>query len=135
LFGNNGPNFIRTILGIARKGTPLRVVNDQRGSPTYSLDLAVHTRLMIEAGCRETYHVTNGGSCTWYDLASSVLEWAGVHEVPIAPVTTADFPRPAQRPANSVLANDHLLRDGLPPMRSWKIAAREYVENCLSANA
>jgi dTDP-4-dehydrorhamnose reductase len=135
LFGNNGPNFIRTILDIARKGTPLRVVNDQRGSPTYSLDLAVHTRLMIEAGCRETYHVTNSGSCTWFDLASSVLEWAGVQGVSVTPVTTADFPRPAPRPANSVLANDRLQRAGVPPMRSWKIAAREYVENCLSGNA
>jgi dTDP-4-dehydrorhamnose reductase len=131
LFGKNGANFIRTILGLAKKGTPLRVVNDQKGSPTYSLDLAVHTRMMIEAGCRETYHVTNSGSCTWYDLASNVLEWAGIHDSPITPVTAAEFLRPAPRPANSVLANTHLQRDGLPPLRSWKIAAREYVERHL----
>jgi dTDP-4-dehydrorhamnose reductase len=131
LFGKNGANFIRTILGIAKKGTPLRVVNDQKGSPTYSLDLAVQTRIMIEAGCRATYHVTNSGSCTWYDLASSVLEWAEIHDVPITPVTAAEFLRPAPRPGNSVLANSHLQRDGLPPMRSWQISAREYVERHL----
>ncbi len=135
LFGRNGPNFIRTIVELARKGNSLRVVNDQKGSPTYALDLAVHTRMMIEAGCRATYHVTNSGSCTWYELASSILEWAGMRGVPITPVTTEEFPRPAPRPANSVLANSHLQRDGLPPMRAWQTAAREYVERCLCENA
>jgi dTDP-4-dehydrorhamnose reductase len=135
LFGRNGSNFIRTIVDAARKGTPLRVVNDQKGSPTYSLDLAVHTRMMIEAGCRATYHVTNRGSCTWHDLARSVLEWAGINSVPITPVATAEFPRPARRPANSILANSHLERDGLPPMRPWQVAAREYVERNLNKNS
>jgi dTDP-4-dehydrorhamnose reductase len=134
LFGLNGANFIRTILDVARKGAPLRVVNDQKGSPTYSRDLAAHTRIMVEAGCRGTYHVTNSGSCTWYDLASCALEWAGIHTVPIAPVSTSEFPRPAQRPANSVLANSRLERDGLPSMRSWQLAAREYVEHHLRKN-
>jgi dTDP-4-dehydrorhamnose reductase len=131
LFGRNGNNFIRTILGAGQKGNPLRVVNDQKGSPTYSKDLAAHTKTMIEAGCRSTYHVTNSGSCTWYDLASSALAWAGLENVPIAPVSTAEFPRPAPRPANSVLANARLQRDGLPMMRPWQVAAREYVEQYL----
>jgi dTDP-4-dehydrorhamnose reductase len=131
LFGAKGPNFIRTIVGAARKGIPLRVVNDQWGSPTYSKDLAAHTVKMIDAGCRGTYHVTNGGSCTWYDLASCAIEWAGVEGVKIEPVGTSDFPRPAPRPTNSVLANRRLESEGLPKMRPWPEAVREYVKGHL----
>ena len=127
LFGQNGPNFIRTILGAAQKGAPLRVVNDQRGSPTYSKDLALQTVRMMDAGCRSTYHVSNGGACTWFELASRALEWAGMPHIPVAPVSTLEFPRPAPRPANSVLANARLRREGLPLMRPWWEAAREYV--------
>jgi dTDP-4-dehydrorhamnose reductase len=128
LFGGNGPNFIRTIVGMARKGLPLRVVNDQKGSPTYSKDLAAHTLKMLDAGCRSTYHLTNSGSCTWFELASKAVEWAGIAGVSIAPVSTSEFPRPAPRPANSVLANARLLKNRLPPMRSWQEAAQEYIQ-------
>jgi dTDP-4-dehydrorhamnose reductase len=128
LFGPHGANFIRTIVDIARSGKPLRVVNDQKGSPTYAKDLAEHTRIMIDAGCRSTYHLTNSGSCTWHDLTVKALEWTGLGSIPVAPVSTSEFPRPAPRPANSVLANAHLERDGIALMRSWQIAAREYVE-------
>jgi dTDP-4-dehydrorhamnose reductase len=131
LFGPNGSNFIRTIANAAGKGNPLRVVNDQRGSPSYSKDLAAHTRMMIAAGCRSTYHVTNSGCCTWYELASEALVWAGMKSIPIAPVSSSEFPRPALRPANSILANARLERDGLPLMRPWQAAVREYVEHYL----
>lgn len=127
LFGQNGTNFIRTILAAAKNGQPLRVVNDQRGSPTYSRDLAAYTLRLIEAGCRGTYHLTNSGACTWYQLAMCVVEWAGLRDVDVTPVRTDDFPRPAPRPANSVLANARLEREGFPPMRPWQEAAREYV--------
>ncbi len=131
LFGPNGANFIRTIIETAEKGTPLRVVNDQRGSPTYSKDLAAQTLKMISAGCRFTYHVTNSGFCTWYDLAARVVEWAGIEGVSITPVSTSEFPRPAPRPANSTLANARLKQEGLPLLRPWQAAAREYVKNYL----
>lgn len=129
LFGENGPNFIRTILGMAKKGRPLRVVNDQKGSPTYTKDLAAHTLKLIAAGCRSTYHLTNSGACTWFELASKAIEWAGIKNLPIDPVSTSEFPRPAPRPANSVLSNARLKQDGLAPMRSWQEAAREYTEH------
>jgi dTDP-4-dehydrorhamnose reductase len=131
LFGKNGPNFIRTIVGMARKGMPLRVVNDQKGNPTYSKDLAAHTLKMIDAGCRSTYHLTNDGSCTWFELASTAIEWAGIKGISIIPVSTSEFPRPAPRPSNSILANARLKRDGLPLMRPWQEAAREYIEHQL----
>jgi dTDP-4-dehydrorhamnose reductase len=85
---------------------------------------------MVNAGCRGTYHVTNSGSCTWYELALRALEYAGLERIPVTPVTTADFPRPAKRPSNSVLANSKLQREGLPLMRPWPIAVGEYINNC-----
>ncbi len=127
LFGRNGANFIRTILGAAESGQSLRVVDDQKGSPTYTPDLSAQALRMIESGCRGVYNVTNSGSCTWYRLAVSVLEWAGLEEVEVVPVTTAEFPRPAPRPANSVLANARLAMEGFPLLRPWQQAAREYV--------
>ncbi len=129
LFGRKGANFIRTILDAAGKTRLLRVVNDQRGSPTCSRDLAAHTICMIEAGCRGIYHVTNAGYCTWYQLALSAVEWAGLKGVEVTPVSTAEFTRPAPRPANSVLANARLEREGFPLMRPWQEAARGYVRH------
>ncbi len=131
LFGPNGPNFIRTIVGAARQGKSLRVVHDQRGSPTYTKDVAEQTLRMITAGCRGTYHVTNTGVCSWFELAAKALDWAGIRGVPVAPVPTSEFPRPAPRPANSALADTRLKQDGVPWMRSWEAAAREYVERYL----
>lgn len=132
LYGPNGPNFIKTIVNAARGGNPLRVVNDQRGSPSYTKDVAAHTMQMIKAGCRLTYHLTNSGVCTWHELASKALEWAGIN-IAIQAVSTDEFPRPAVRPRNSVLANAHLESDGLPLMRHWQSAAREYVEHSLKS--
>jgi dTDP-4-dehydrorhamnose reductase len=131
LFGQNGANFIRTIIGAARKGGPLRVVNDQTGSPTYSKDVAAHTLKMVSAGCRSTYHLTNSGSCTWFELASEALVWAKIEGISITPVPSSEFPRPAPRPANSVLANTRLAKEGFPIMRPWQDAAKDYIDEFL----
>ena len=131
LFGVNGANFIRTIVGAARKGNPLRVVNDQRGSPTYAKDVAEQTLKMAAAGCRGTYHLTNGGDCTWYDLAVQAVAWAKIPEISITPVSSSEYPRPAPRPASSILSDTRLLREGLPKLRPWQEAVREYVERFL----
>jgi dTDP-4-dehydrorhamnose reductase len=90
---------------------------------------------MLETGCRGLYHVTNGGACTWYELAVRAVAWAGLTGVTVTPVSTREFPRPAPRPANSVLANARLAREGLPLLRPWFEAAREYVEECLALPA
>jgi len=127
LFGMHGSNFIATILKVARTENKLRVVNDQFGSPTYTKDLSAHTARLLEAKCRGIYHLTNSGSCSWYELAVKCVEWAGLAEVPISAVTTSEFPRPAPRPANSILANARLLHEGLPAMRPWQQAAQEFV--------
>lgn len=131
LFGPNGANFIRTIVDAAGKGSSLRVVSDQKGSPTYAKDVAAQTLKMIAAGCRSTYHVTNSGSCSWYELASKAVEWAGIKGISITPVPGSEYPRPAPRPANSLLSNARMEQEGLPRMRPWQDAAREYVEGYL----
>ncbi len=127
VFGIHGKNFIRTILRAAAERSSLRVVCDQRGSPTGARDLAAHALQMVEAGCAGLYHVTNSGDCTWHDLASCAIRWAGLTGVEVVPVSTSEYPRPAPRPAYSVLANERLSRDGLPPMRPWQESARAYV--------
>jgi dTDP-4-dehydrorhamnose reductase len=134
LFGCHGKNFIRTIVSAARERRPLRVVDDQRGSPTYTRDLAACTLAMLEAGCRNTYHVTNSGWCTWYELALRSVEWAGVTGASVEPVKTHQYPRPARRPACSILVNTGLLRKELLPMRPWQEAVRSYISTCLSTS-
>jgi len=134
LFGRHGTNFIRTIVNAAREGRDMRVVNDQRGSPTYTRDLAARTLTLLEKNGRGTYHVTNSGSCTWYELARQAVAWAGIAGVRIEPVKTQEYPRPAPRPACSILANARMLQEGYPPMRPWEEAARDYVVSCLSAS-
>ncbi len=131
LFGPQGKNFVRTVVMAAREGRPLRVVDDQRGSPTYSRDLAAWTRMLCEKQCRGTYHVTNSGTCTWYDLAAHAIRCAGMDGSRVEAVKTKEFPLPAPRPANSVLANTRLEREGFPLMRHWRDAAAEYVKGFL----
>jgi len=133
LFGCHGTNFIRTIVSAAREGRALRVVDDQRGSPTYTRDLAARTLALLEKGCRGTYHVTNSGSCTWYELARRSVEWANIAGAGVEAVKTRQVPRPALRPACSILSNARMLQEGHPPMRPWQEAARDYVVSCLSA--
>jgi dTDP-4-dehydrorhamnose reductase len=105
------------------------VVSDQRGSPTYTRDLAECTAAMIRAGCRGTYHVTNGGACSWYELAAGAVQWAGIPGVRITPVSTEEYPLPAPRPANSVLENARLAAAGLPLLRLWQEAVQEYIRD------
>ena len=94
LYGRGGPNFIDTILSKARAGEPLKVVNDQRGSPTYTVDLAAALVALASTSQYGTYHVTNSGDCTWFDLARHVVDRTGLR-VALDPTDTASFARPA----------------------------------------
>jgi dTDP-4-dehydrorhamnose reductase len=104
LYGPGGPNFLDTILARARAGEALRVVDDQRGSPTFTADLAEGLARLLAVGAPGTYHCTNSGDCTWYDLAVHALARAGI-AARVERTDTAGFPRPAPRPAYSVLDN------------------------------
>jgi dTDP-4-dehydrorhamnose reductase len=113
--GRHGRNFIRTILSRAATGQPLTVVDDQHGCPTFAEDLAVMIRRLVVARLPGLFHVTNQGATTWYRFARDAVEAAGLDTALVTPITTAQLqpPRPAPRPANSVLDNAALRLSGL----------------------
>ena len=104
VFAPGGVNFVDTILGLAESGRDeLRVVDDQRGRPTFAPDLARALVKLVGSGARGLVHFANSGETTWYGLAREVLARAGFGGVRVLPCTSDEFPRPAARPANSVL--------------------------------
>jgi dTDP-4-dehydrorhamnose reductase len=114
--GPHGSNILKTVLRLASAGGPLRFVDDQRGCPTFTEDLA---RMLLELGAGRrpgVFHVTNQGATTWYRFARDVLAAAGMDPGRVEPIATADLdpPRPAPRPANSVLDNAALRMSGIP---------------------
>ncbi len=114
--GRHGRNFVKTILSKAAEGQQLSVVDDQYGCPTFTEDLAGMIRRLVVARLPGLFHVTNQGPTTWYDFARAVFAAAGADPDRVVPITTAerDPPRPAPRPANSVLDNAALRLSGIP---------------------
>lgn len=114
--GRHGHNFVKTVLGRAGAGQPLKVVDDQHGCPTFADDLAGLLRQLAVARLPGTFHVTNQGPTTWFRFARDIVEAAGLDTALVTPITTAEMdpPRPAPRPANSVLDNAALRLSGLP---------------------
>lgn len=95
-------NFVRTIFKASRERDELQVVDDQRGRPTSAEHLARASLALLDKGAHGTLHVTDGGECSWFDFASEIVRLAG-HRAKVKPCTSAQFPRPAKRPAYSVL--------------------------------
>jgi dTDP-4-dehydrorhamnose reductase len=126
LFGPGGSNFVDTILARARAGERLRVVDDQRGSPTFTRDLAQGLLRLVAAGASGTYHCTNSGDCTWYELAAHALARAGLGG-PLERTDTASFPRPAKRPAYSALGNAAFEQVTGWRMPAWQDAVERYL--------
>ncbi len=127
LFGPHGRNFVFAILDRARRGEPLRVVSDQRGSPTYARDLADATRRLIDAGARGTVHFSNDGETTWWEYAAFVLERACPDPVALTPCRTADLGYPAPRPAYSVLSKEKYRRVTGASPRPWREAVLDFL--------
>jgi dTDP-4-dehydrorhamnose reductase len=126
LVGKNGKNFVDTILKLAREKETLYVVNDQRGSPTFTVDLARAIAWLIEQDVFGVYHVTNSGDCTWFDFAGEILRKAGL-KVHVCPADSRTYRRPAERPSYSVLANFAYQSLGSPPMPSWQSALSNFL--------
>ncbi len=111
-------NFVRTIAKLSKERDALKVVDDQRGRPTNAEHLARVSLALLDAHARGIFHVTDGGECSWYEFASEIARLAG-STCTITPCTTAEFPRPAQRPAYSVLdlaATERIVG----PMPHWR---------------
>jgi dTDP-4-dehydrorhamnose reductase len=127
LYGIHGPNFITTMLNLAENNKQINVVNDQIGSPTYTVDLSKAIAKLIKKPAFGIYHITNSDSCSWYEFAREIFEIAGI-DVELVPVTTEEFPRPAPRPKYSVLENYNWKLEGFPEIQSYKTAMRQYME-------
>jgi dTDP-4-dehydrorhamnose reductase len=126
LYGD-GNNFVRTMLKLAETNDTLRVVHDQVGTPTSTVDLARVIFKLLSSNAYGTYHATCQGQCSWYEFACEIFRQAG-KEVTVVPVTTSEFPRPAKRPMHSVLDN-HMLRMTVgDPMKEWQDALEEYIK-------
>ena len=109
---------------LAAKGAPLKVVDDQWGSPTTCRTLARQLQAAVEAQCRGVLHATCSGETTWHGFAAAIFRECGL-TVALSPCTTAEFPRPAPRPAYSVLSGARRRSLGVDRMPSWEEALRE----------
>lgn len=125
LYGE-GNNFVRTMLKLADSNNTLRVVNDQIGTPTSTVDLTMAIFKLLSSDAYGVYHTTCQGQCTWYDFACEIFRQTG-RQVELVPVTTEEFPRPAKRPSYSVLDNYMLRMTIGDPMRQWQEALCDYL--------
>ena len=114
LFGHGGRNFVDTMLTLGRERDELLVVDDQVGSPTFTGHLAEALVALATGDERGVLHVAGGGSCSWYAFARAIFERSGL-EADVRPCASDEFPRPARRPANSVLASER----GAPELPAW----------------
>lgn len=126
LYGIDGSNFVKSIMraGLARE--EVRVVDDQEGSPTSAKDLASKLLEIAEAEAYGVYHVSNTGSCTWYEFTRLIFSLAGIR-TPVVPITTEELGRPAPRPRYSVMRGLALELAGLEPMRPFAEALEDFV--------
>jgi len=131
LFGHGGKCFPATILKLTSTRPEISVVNDQRGSPTFTRDLASALVELCRADAHGIVHITNSGNCTWYEFATEIVRTSGM-STKVKPVTTAEFPRPARRPAYSVLSPDSLHAYNVH-MPDWQDALRRYLGSPLAA--
>lgn len=129
VFGLNGKNFIKTMINVGKSHDEVRVVNDQIGTPTYTLDLSRLLVDMIETEKYGYYHVTNeGGYISWYDFTKEIYKQYGL-DTKVIPVTTEEYGfSKAKRPFNSRLDKSKLIENGFKPLPTWQDALRRYLE-------
>jgi len=116
-----GNNFVRTMLRVAGERDQLKVKDDEFISPTYARDLALGIAGIIEEGRYGLYHLTNAGSCSWYEFTREIFRLTGV-ETEVLPIPGSEYPLPAARPANGLLSSV-----GSPELRHWSEALAEYL--------
>lgn len=127
LYGPRGRHFPRTIAALARERGSLRVVDDQVGSPTSSLELAPALWDVWRLGGRGVFHAACQGQCSWHGFTAAILEELGLSAVRLEACSSAEFPRPAARPAYSVLDSSRLAHLRGRPLLPWRDALREYL--------
>lgn len=127
LYGLHGKNFVETMLKLGSEKNELTVVDDQIGSPTWTVDLGKAIIALIDSGCRGVYHAANAEFCSWNGFAREIFAQSGL-EVAVKPMTTTELNRPARRPLYSTLDCSRLTADtGFKP-QSWRTALQEYLQ-------
>jgi dTDP-4-dehydrorhamnose reductase len=126
VYGAGGPpNFVQTMARLERERDTVSVVDDQRGSPTWSMDLA---RALVELARSDAsagiYHCTGSGDTTWFGFAQAIFEELGADPARVLPITSDQFPSPTKRPEYSVLSDAAWRAAGLTPMPHWRDALR-----------
>lgn len=127
VFGSNGKNFIKTMLNLAKTHDKLTVVNDQIGSPTYTVDLAKLLCDMALSDKYGVYHATNEGICSWYDFACEIFKQADI-KINVKPVSSTAFPTKAIRPHNSRMSKKCLDEAGFNRLPTWQNALTKYLK-------
>lgn len=128
VYGRNGGNFVKTMLRLAVEKDNLSVVNDQVGSPTYTVDLVKKIKEISETELYGIYHVSNSGICSWYDFADAIFTESG-YNVNLRPCATKEFPTLAPRPSYSAFDHMALRLNGFDEMREWKVALKEFLNH------
>jgi dTDP-4-dehydrorhamnose reductase len=128
LYGAHGPNFVKTMARLAAERDTVTVVDDQRGQPTWTVDLAdAIVRLVTSEAPFGTYHGTSSGETTWFGFAQAIFSELGLDPARVLPTTSEAFVRPAPRPAYSVLGHDAWKSAGVAPIREWSNALGESI--------
>ena len=122
-----GGNFVETMIRLAREGKPIKVVNDQVLTPTYTRDLAEKIKELVQTEAYGLYHITNSGECSWYEFAAKIFELLDLHSE-FAPTTSAEFGAKARRPTYSVLAHNQLRNLGIDDLQPWPEALKVYLK-------
>jgi dTDP-4-dehydrorhamnose reductase len=124
--GSKGGNFVQRMVARAQGQGALRMVADQRSTPTYTADLAESLIAAVEADVRGLLHITNSGSCSWHEFTCTIMEIARI-DVPVEAISTVRPPGGADRPLNGVLSCARASEAGLPSLRHWREALEEYM--------
>ncbi len=128
LYGINGNNFVKTVIKLAKRNKQLRIVNDQYGVPTYTLDVVKQTIKLLENDRIGVYHSSNIGETTWFEFANEVVKDL-VLQSEVIPIKSEEYPTLAKRPKHSVLKNYFLGLEKLNIMRQWKVALKDFINN------
>lgn len=128
VYGKYGNNFVQTMLKLASERDSLKIVHDQIGSPTYTLDLALFLLELTQTDYYGIYHASNTGTCSWFEFAQAIFEESGLTKIQLEPCTTEEFPRPAPRPAYSVMDHSAIRTNGLQELRHWRDALIHYLK-------
>ncbi len=129
LYGRHGKNFVDTVLRLAREKKVLTIVDDQVGSPTYTVDLAKALLELVRQKRRGIFNVVNKGSCSWFEFAKEIVRRSGMEGVEVLPLSSKELNRPAARPAYSVLSTEKLVRETGVTLRPWREAVGAYLES------